>query len=134
MKLIVGLGNPGDNFCLTKHNFGFWVIDELVKQRSLKYKAGEGEYIIALDEQCIFAKPTSYVNNSGIAIKQILDHYKITNLLDIIVIYDDIDINVTMLGGGCTEQNACNYDPYASINDSSCEYLTCNENYWEGCK
>ena len=94
MKLIVGLGNPGDNFCLTKHNFGFWVIDELVKQRSLKYKAGEGEYIITLDEQCIFAKPTSYVNNSGIAIKQILDYYQITNLLDIIVIYDDIDINL----------------------------------------
>ena len=38
MKLIVGLGNPGDNYSLTKHNFGFWIIDKLVKQSSLKYK------------------------------------------------------------------------------------------------
>ena len=41
MKIIVGLGNPGDNYSLTKHNFGFWIIDELVKQSSLKYKLGK---------------------------------------------------------------------------------------------
>ena len=94
MKLIVGLGNPGDNYRLTKHNFGFWVIDKLVEQSSLTYKAGKGDFIFALDKKCLFVKPTTYVNNSGIAIKQVLKYYKIANLEDILVIYDDINIDL----------------------------------------
>ena len=47
MKVIVGLGNPGSNYSSTKHNFGFWVVDNLVEQSSLKYKAGKGEYVFA---------------------------------------------------------------------------------------
>ena len=94
MKLIVGLGNPGDNFSLTKHNFGFWIIDKLVEQRSLKYKAGKGEYIYVQHDQYILVKPTTYVNNSGIAIKQILNNYDSLTINDIIVIYDDIDIDL----------------------------------------
>tara|TARA_B100000959_G_C14868965_1_gene577521 strand:- start:77 stop:649 length:573 start_codon:yes stop_codon:yes gene_type:complete len=94
MKLIVGLGNPGNNYSSTKHNFGFWIIDKLVEQRSLKYKAGKGEYIFAKDNQYIFVKPTTFVNNSGIAIKQILNYYDNIDVGDIIVVYDDIDINL----------------------------------------
>ncbi len=90
MNLIVGLGNPGDNYRLTKHNFGFWIVDELVEQRSLKYKLGKGDYVFALDNDCMFLKPTSFMNNSGVAIKQALNYYK--NIDKIIVIYDDIDI------------------------------------------
>jgi len=92
VNLIVGLGNPGDNYRLTKHNFGFWIIDKLVEQRSLKYKVGKGDYLFALDKECMFLKPTSYVNNSGVAIKQALSYYK--NIDNIIIIYDDIDINL----------------------------------------
>jgi len=93
-KIIVGLGNPGDNFSLTKHNAGFWVIDKLVEQRSLKYKLGKGDYIYAMDEnKYVFIKPTTFMNNSGIALKQILDYYQL-NVSDIIVIYDDIDIHL----------------------------------------
>ena len=94
MKLIVGLGNPGDNFRSTKHNFGYWIIDQLVERRSLKYKAGKGDYIFAKDAQCIFVKPTTFVNNSGIAIKQILNYYDNIHVSDVMVIYDDIDINL----------------------------------------
>jgi len=92
MKLIVGLGNPGDNYRLTKHNFGFWIIDKLVEQRSLKYKLGKGDYVFALDNDCMFLKPTSFMNNSGVAIKQAMSYYK--NIDDIIIIYDDIDIDL----------------------------------------
>ena len=94
MKLIVGLGHPGDNFQLTKHNFGFWIIDQLVDQRSLKYKAGKGDYIIASDKHLMFVKPTTYVNHSGLAIKQILSYYNKISINDLIIIYDDIDINL----------------------------------------
>tara|TARA_B110001454_G_scaffold84566_1_gene81307 strand:+ start:2207 stop:2749 length:543 start_codon:yes stop_codon:yes gene_type:complete len=92
MKLIVGLGNPGDNYRLTKHNFGFWILDKLVEQRSLKYKLGKGDYVFALDNDCMFLKPTSFMNNSGVAIKQAMNYYK--NIDNIIIIYDDIDINL----------------------------------------
>ena len=92
MKLIVGLGNPGDNYRLTKHNFGFWIIDKLVEQRSLKYKLGKGDYLFALDNNYMFLKPTSFMNNSGAAIKQVINYYK--NIDDVIIIYDDIDIDL----------------------------------------
>ena len=94
MKLIVGLGNPGNNYSLTKHNFGFWVIDSLVEQRSLKYKLGKGDFIYASDNQLMFIKPTLYINNSGIVIKQLLNYYDDFNIDDLIIIYDDIDINL----------------------------------------
>ena len=61
MKIIVGLGNPGNNYRFTKHNFGFWIVDRLVKKRSLKYKAGKGDYIFAKDNQYMFVKPTTFV-------------------------------------------------------------------------
>ena len=93
-KIIVGLGNPGDNFSLTKHNVGYWIIDKLVEQRSLKYKLGKGNYLYAEDpNQYVFIKPTTYVNSSGPAIKHIMNYYKI-NINDIIIIYDDIDIDL----------------------------------------
>ena len=94
MKIIIGLGNPGNNYCSTKHNFGFWIVDKLVEQRSLKYKAGRGDYLYAKDNQNIFVKPTSFMNNSGIAIKQLLSYYNERSINNIIIIYDDIDINL----------------------------------------
>ena len=94
MNLIVGLGNPGDNYRLTKHNFGFWIVDELVKQRSLKYKAGKGEYVFAKDKQYMFIKPTTFVINSGLAIKQLLNYFDNIDSNDLIIIYDDLDIEL----------------------------------------
>jgi len=94
MKLIIGLGNPGNNYRSTKHNFGFWVIDKLVEQSSLTYKAGKGDYIFAMDNNCLFVKPTTFVNNSGIAIKQVINYYKIKNIKDVLIVYDDIDIDL----------------------------------------
>ena len=94
MKIIVGLGNPGNNYSLTKHNFGFWVIDKLVEQGSLKYKAGKGDYIYAKNNDYMFVKPTTYVNDSGVAINQVLNYYNGLTSNDILIVYDDIDINL----------------------------------------
>tara|TARA_B110000438_G_C15651844_1_gene579899 strand:+ start:116 stop:685 length:570 start_codon:yes stop_codon:yes gene_type:complete len=101
MKLIVGLGNPGNNFSLTKHNFGFWIIDKLVEQRSLKFKAGKGDYVFAKDHQYIFMKPTTFMNNSGVALTQIINYYNIANK-DIVVVYDDLDINLGNIRFKCS--------------------------------
>ena len=89
--ILVGLGNPGDKYSATKHNFGFWVIDSIIKKSSLKLKVGKGDYLYAQHEESFLVKPTSYMNHSGVAIKQILNYYK-ASIEDLIVIYDDIDL------------------------------------------
>ena len=91
MNFIIGLGNPGDQYKSTKHNFGFWVLNKLIEDRSLKLKAGKGDYLYAKAGESLFVKPTSYMNNSGIAIRQILNYYK-ASIEDLIIIYDDIDL------------------------------------------
>ena len=91
MNLIAGLGNPGKKYSDTKHNFGYWIVDEVLKKRSLKLKLGKGDYLYTKDADCLFIKPTSYMNNSGLVLLEVANYYKIeTN--KILVIYDDIDL------------------------------------------
>lgn len=87
--LVVGLGNPGLKYRLTKHNFGFWVLDKLVDKSSLKWQSGYGDYLYAKQKDLIFAKPTTFMNNSGLAVKSLCKHY---NQKEVIIIYDDIDL------------------------------------------
>ena len=87
--LVVGLGNPGTKYSLTKHNFGFWIIDKIVEKCSLKWQSGYGDYLYAKHNDMIFAKPTSFMNHSGVAVKDLLRHYSQTEL---IIVYDDIDL------------------------------------------
>ena len=87
--IVVGLGNPGSKFNFTKHNFGYWIIDLMVKKRSLNWKSGYGDYVYAKNNKIIFAKPTNYMNHSGLAIKDMIKHY---DTKDFIVVYDDIDL------------------------------------------
>ena len=89
--ILIGLGNPGTKYSSTKHNFGYWVIDSIINKSSLKLKAGKGDYLYAKDGESLFVKPTSYMNNSGVVIKQIINYYK-ASIEDLIIIYDDIDL------------------------------------------
>ena len=89
--IFVGLGNPGNKYSNTKHNFGYWVIDSIIKKCSLKLKTGKGDYLYAQYGESFFVKPTSYMNSSGVVINQILSYYK-ASVEDLIIIYDDIDL------------------------------------------
>ena len=91
MKLVVGLGNPGVEYSNTKHNFGFWVVDQLIKNRSLKYKSSKGDYIYAKIGNLIIAKPTTYMNNSGVAVGEICRYFDVSTK-DVIITYDDLDL------------------------------------------
>lgn len=96
MKVIVGLGNPGKDYDKTRHNIGFMVIDELVDSLKvsgpkIKFKAVYGEANVD-GEKILLVKPQTFMNNSGEAVRDILNFYKVKPE-DLIIIYDDIDID-----------------------------------------
>ncbi len=101
VKMIVGLGNPGSKYEKTKHNIGFMAIDNIVKNLDVtftddkNFKAQIGSTFIN-HEKVYFVKPTTFMNNSGIAVKALLTYYNI-DMTDLIVIYDDLDMEVSKL-------------------------------------
>ena len=97
MNLIIGLGNPGEEYKKTRHNAGFLALDKIVLSSKyqvlstqLKFNAEISNGTID-DEKIILAKPQTFMNNSGQAVKAIIDYYKIKPE-NIIVIHDDLDI------------------------------------------
>lgn len=94
MKLIVGLGNPGNEYKTTRHNVGFLCVDNYVGEViwKEKFNALYTEMVIN-NEKVLFVKPETYMNLSGIAVKKIVDYFKIS-LADILVIQDDLDLPV----------------------------------------
>lgn len=95
MYLIVGLGNPEVNYSKTRHNMGFDVINKISKKYEIDVSRNnfQGLYGSGIIEnnKVILLKPQTYMNLSGISIKQYMDFYKIP-IENIVVIYDDIDI------------------------------------------
>ena len=100
MYLIVGLGNPENEYAHTRHNMGFDTINQIAKNNNIqitknKFK-GLCESTIIQNQKVILLKPQTYMNLSGESIKEIIQFYKIeTNKL--IIIYDDIDIDTGII-------------------------------------
>lgn len=90
MKLIVGLGNKGEEYKNTRHNLGFIILDNYLSNKTLKN--GFNSLYIKLDD-VFFQKPLTYMNNSGLAVKELMNYYKIKSS-DIYVIYDDMDMEI----------------------------------------
>lgn len=100
MYVIVGLGNPGKKYNVTRHNIGFEVVDEFARQNNIKmtkvkFKAVIGEGRIGT-EKVIVAKPQTYMNLSGESVMRILEFYNLP-IENLIVVYDDIDIDTGKL-------------------------------------
>ena len=97
MYLIVGLGNPGRQYEATRHNMGFDVIDKLVEeyqipQGGVKFNAMYGKGIIG-GQPALLMKPLSYMNLSGGPVREMANYFKIDPETEMIVIYDDIDLD-----------------------------------------
>ncbi len=92
MHLIVGLGNIGEKYQLTRHNVGFMVIDEITKNLSTS-SIQKSNFHSTLEKSGydLYSKPTTFMNNSGMAVHAIKEYYKL-GIEDIIVIHDDIDL------------------------------------------
>ena len=98
MLLIVGLGNPGDQYASSRHNMGFMTLDYLMEERvgeEINKKGFHGLYTKAMfcGEQVLFLKPQTYMNLSGQSVVEAMHFFKI-KAEDIIVIYDDMDLDV----------------------------------------
>lgn len=93
--IIAGLGNPGMEYDGTRHNAGFFTIDTLAEQlgeeiNRLRFKGKTAEVTVS-GKRCLLLKPTTYMNNSGEAVVQAMEFYKIP-IENLIVIYDDISL------------------------------------------
>ena len=95
MYLIVGLGNPEEEYSKTRHNMGFNVINKLadeykIEVKQKKFQALFGSGMIGKNK-VILLKPQTYMNLSGQSVREVVDFYKIS-IDEILVIYDDMDI------------------------------------------
>jgi PTH1 family peptidyl-tRNA hydrolase len=108
ITLIIGLGNPGDKYAKTRHNAGFWFIDELANRFGVSFKSEtkfSGEVAKAnIEGQSVWLlKPSTFMNRSGLAAHQIASFYKIP-VKNILVAYDELDLPVgsirLKIGGG----------------------------------
>ena len=93
--LIVGLGNPGLKYELTRHNIGFQVANFIAKKIDEKFKRVQFNALITKGtykgKKIILAKPQTYMNNSGQAVGSLARYYKV-DIKNVIVIYDDVDL------------------------------------------
>lgn len=100
MYIIVGLGNPEEEYKNTRHNMGFDTINELANQYQIELKKerfqGIYETGIIEKQKVLLLKPQTYMNLSGKSVKEVIEFYQIP-MENLIVIYDDIDINKGMI-------------------------------------
>jgi peptidyl-tRNA hydrolase, PTH1 family len=96
VKLIVGLGNPGIEYQFTPHNMGFLAVDRIAEQHGARVsnrqcRALTGKAVIA-DHAVVLAKPETYMNLSGMSVRELVREHEVDPAQDLIVIYDELDL------------------------------------------
>ena len=112
MLLLVGLGNPNPDNANNRHNVGFSVIDAINEKFKLSKQKPKFKGLLTtgkIDEQKVFAiKPLTFMNNSGVCIKELIDYFKI-EVKNVFVFHDDLDIDIGKVkvknGGGNAGHN-----------------------------
>ncbi|HVN43339.1 MAG TPA: aminoacyl-tRNA hydrolase [Steroidobacteraceae bacterium] len=108
LQIIVGLGNPGPEHQLTRHNAGFWFVDALARSQAVQFRShsryqGEVAKVTVEGQELILLKPQTYMNRSGLAVRSLIDYVK-APLSEVLVVHDELDLppgTVRLkLGGG----------------------------------
>lgn len=99
--IIVGLGNVGKKYEKTRHNTGFMFVDQVAVAEGAKFKLEKdlNALVCKCDidgKPCVLVKPTTYMNNSGLAVGKVMQYYK-ASLDELLVVYDDMDLPVGTL-------------------------------------
>src|SRR5690625_1658187 len=95
-SLVVGLGNPGDRYTQTRHNAGFWFVDELARRfggvfRNEKKFHGELARITVDGRDCLLLKPATFMNRSGLSVASLVNFYRL-DVATLLVAHDEIDL------------------------------------------
>jgi PTH1 family peptidyl-tRNA hydrolase len=100
MVVIVGLGNPGRSYSNTRHNVGYLVVNALAEKLKSGFRPGKGEFVAApgsfRDNEVILAKPVTSMNDSGIALAEIVERYEVP-LAQLLIVFDDFQIPLGFL-------------------------------------
>ena len=88
---VIGLGNPGSEYDGTRHNIGFAVADAVARKLGTGFGPGRGEYAAAETGAAVIVKPLTYMNNSGVAVAEVLDRYGL-GAQDMVVVCDDFHL------------------------------------------
>src|SRR5229473_711293 len=95
MRLIVGLGNPDPEYQWTPHNLGFLAVDELANRNEIRVERPEGKALAGrgkiAGEDVILAKPQTYMNLSGISVRELLEKYEL-DVKDLLVLWDEAQL------------------------------------------
>ncbi|MFZ1083157.1 MAG: aminoacyl-tRNA hydrolase [Candidatus Kryptoniota bacterium] len=129
--MIVGLGNVGREFEGTRHNVGFIVVDEVASKFKKNFISGKGEYYISEmrhgGQEVVLLKPTTFMNNSGTAVKSAADKFEIP-IQDLLVVHDDFNIPLSKIrlrkGGSDGGHNGV-YSIIYHLNDDGFPRLRC---------
>jgi peptidyl-tRNA hydrolase, PTH1 family len=96
VKLIVGLGNPGPEYVFTPHNLGFLAVDRIATDRDVEIRNRQCQALTGRvrigNHQVLLAKPETYMNLSGLSVRELLNEYQLRPESDLIVIYDELDL------------------------------------------
>ena len=96
-RIVVGLGNPGERYADTRHNVGFRVASRLAKRARLEFERKAADSRIAeggfAGKRVVIARPQTFMNESGRAVRKLLDRYRLTPA-ELLVVYDDIDLSL----------------------------------------
>lgn len=98
MKIIIGLGNPGTEYALTRHNVGWLFVDYLAQQANFSIWHTEDKFLAQIatgqinQQKVILVQPLTFMNLSGESVRRLVDFYKISIPSDLIIAYDDLDL------------------------------------------
>jgi PTH1 family peptidyl-tRNA hydrolase len=96
VKLIVGLGNPGIEYQFTPHNLGFLAVDRIASDRNVEVRNRQCRALTGRtrigDEEVLLVKPETFMNLSGVSVRELLDEYQLCPESDLVVIYDELDL------------------------------------------
>ena len=127
LRVIAGLGNPGPEHRVTRHNAGFWFVDVLAQRHGGEFRdyrkySGETARITVSGQEIVLLKPTTYMNRSGLSIRQISDFFKIAPE-EILVAHDELDLPV----GSVRLKHAGGHGGHNGLRDTIAHI---GENFW----
>ena len=95
MHALIGLGNPGNRYIDTRHNIGYMIVDHFSMVKNIPFQPGKGDYyykeLDLNDRQIMIFKPTTFMNNSGKAVKRIVEHFALS-VEQLLIICDDFNL------------------------------------------